>query len=95
MMKTPREQPFGVSRLDSDTVTIHPSALGDNWLCLVRRTTLIELSAFHEMREALTELASPFDGEYDGWEAESSGDCGNSVRHYFVTLLGPRAGRPK
>jgi hypothetical protein len=43
---------------------------GQNWLLLAEHDVLPTLQLITETRVTLTKLASKFDGEYDGWEAE-------------------------
>jgi len=52
------------------SVEVRPAAIGNMWLCLAKRDMVPEASTLVSARRMLTELATKFGGEYDGWEAE-------------------------
>ena len=45
---------------------------GINWLVLARHEVVPTAALMASLRESLEKLVLPFDGEYDGWEADVS-----------------------
>lgn len=53
------------------SVTVDRSAMGKDWLVLARHSIAPHGETMTALRERLTTLAEKYQGEYDGWEAET------------------------
>jgi hypothetical protein len=51
---------------------------GINWLVRARHEAVPTEELMASLRQSMEQLVSPFDGEYDGWEAEVRHHDGNS-----------------
>jgi hypothetical protein len=64
------ERASDAARAAGYTVVVRPAAKGTDWLCLVSRYLIPSTAPWAEIETFAHELASTYDGEFDGWESE-------------------------